>query len=299
MITHPHVKINLGLSVIRKRADGYHDLETVFVPYRDISDTLEIVPADTCGETAAPLFARYGQEQVAQAISPDGKLMITLARAGGVDWDPLSDLTARAYGLLDADFQLPPVKIYLEKNSPVGAGLGGGSSDAAFALRMLADLFNAFALRMLADLFNLPLSREQLAAYAARLGSDCAFFIYEEPMLGTGRGEVLTPFPLSLEGYQLQVLVPEGIAVSTADAYRGIVPREVRENQPVPLREALARPVSEWKDCLENDFEETVFAKHPELAAVKQSLYDAGAVYAAMSGSGSALFALFATSAGI
>ena len=152
---------------------------------------------------------------------------------------------------------------------------------------------------MLADLFNLPLSREQLAAYAARLGSDCAFFIYEEPMLGTGRGEVLTPFPLSLEGYQLQVLVPEGIAVSTADAYRGIVPREVRENQPVPLREALARPVSEWKDCLENDFEETVFAKHPELAAVKQSLYDAGAVYAAMSGSGSALFALFATSAGI
>ncbi|MBQ7609903.1 MAG: 4-(cytidine 5'-diphospho)-2-C-methyl-D-erythritol kinase [Bacteroidales bacterium] len=287
MITHPHVKINLGLSVIRKRADGYHDLETVFVPYREISDTLEIVPADTFGETAAPLFARYGHEHVVQDISPDGKLMITLARTGGVDWDPLSDLTARAYGLLDADFQLPPVKIYLEKNSPVGAGLGGGSSDAAFALRMLADLF------------NLPLSREQLAAYAARLGSDCAFFIYEEPMLGTGRGEVLTPFPLSLEGYQLQVLVPEGIAVSTADAYRGIVPREVRENQPVPLREALARPVSEWKDCLENDFEETVFAKHPELAAVKQSLYDAGAVYAAMSGSGSALFALFATSAGI
>ncbi len=190
MIAHPHVKINLGLSVIRKRADGYHDLETVFVPYREISDTLEIVPADTFGETAASLFARYGQEQVAQAISPDGKLMITLARAGGVDWDPLSDLTARAYGLLDADFQLPPVKIYLEKTSPVGAGLGGGSSDAAFALRMLADLF------------NLPLSREQLAAYAARLGSDCAFFIYEEPMLGTGRGEVLTPFPLSLEGYQ-------------------------------------------------------------------------------------------------
>ena len=287
MITHPHVKINLGLSVIRKRADGYHDLETVFVPYREISDTLEIVPADTFGETAASLFARYGQEQVAQAISPDGKLMITLARAGGVDWDPLSDLTARAYGLLDADFSLPSAKIYLEKTSPVGAGLGGGSSDAAFALRMLADLF------------NLPLSREQLAAYAARLGSDCALFIYEEPMLGTGRGEVLTPFPLSLEGYQLQVLVPEGIAVSTADAYRGIVPREVREHQPVPLREALARPVSEWKDCLENDFEETVFAKHPELAAVKQSLYDAGAVYAAMSGSGSALFALFATSAGI
>ena len=117
MITHPHVKINLGLSVIRKRAD----------------DTLEIVPADTFGETAASLFARYGQEQVAQAISPDGKLMITLARAGGVDWDPLSDLTARAYGLLDADFSLPSAKIYLEKTSPVGAGLGGGSSDAAFA----------------------------------------------------------------------------------------------------------------------------------------------------------------------
>lgn len=136
MIAHPHVKINLGLSVIRKRADGYHDLETVFVPYREISDTLEIVPADTFGETAASLFARYGQEQVAQAITPDGKLMITLARAGGVDWDPLSDLTARAYGLLDADFSLPSVKIYLEKTSPVGAGLGGGSSDAAFGVRL-------------------------------------------------------------------------------------------------------------------------------------------------------------------
>ena len=281
MIAHPHVKINLGLSVIRKRMDGYHDLETVFVPYREISDTLEIVPADTFGQTAAALFARYGQDQVVQAISPDGKLMITLARAGGVDWNPLEDLTARAYSLLDADFQLPAVKIYLEKTAPVGAGLGGGSSDAAFALRMLAELF------------GLPLSKEQLAAYAARLGSDCSFFIYEEPMLGTGRGEVLTPFPLSLEGCELKVVVPEGIAVSTADAYRGILPREARAHQPMALRDALARPVSEWKACLVNDFEETVFARHPELAAIKQSLYDAGAVYAAMSGSGSALFALF------
>ena len=277
MIAHPHVKINLGLSVIRKRADGYHDLETVFVPYREISDTLEIVPADTFGETAASLFARYGQEQVAQAISPDGKLMITLARREGVDWDPLKDLTAKAYFLLNEQYDLPPMKIYLEKLSPVGAGLGGGSSDAAFALRMISTLV------------NLELSDEQLASYAAQLGSDCAFFIYNRPMFGSGRGEVLEPFDLDLKGYRIEVFIPEGIAVSTADAYRGIVPHEPE----VPLKEILQRPVTSWKACLDNDFEQTVFAKYPALATVKAELYKKGAIYAAMSGSGSAFFGIY------
>ena len=279
MITHPHVKINLGLSVIRKRADGYHDLETVFVPYREISDTLEIVPADTFGETAASLFARYGQEQVAQAISPDGKLMITLARAGGVDWDPLSDLTARAYGLLDADFSLPSAKIYLEKTSPVGAGLGGGSADAAFTLKALNEVC------------RLGLTKERLAAYASSLGSDCAFFIWNRPMFGSGRGEVLEPFDIDLSGYDIQVLVPGGISVSTKEAYGGIIPKEPSAG--MDLKDLLKRPVEEWKDLVVNDFEETVFKKYPELAAIKQSLYDSGAVYASMSGSGSAMFALY------
>ena len=277
MITHPHVKINLGLSVLRRRPDGYHDIETLFVPYHGLSDTLEIIVGDDWSETSASLFARYASSEIAQAIAPDGSLMVTLARRGGVDWDPLKDLTARAYALLAADHKLPPMKIYLEKTSPVGAGLGGGSSDAAFALRMIADLA------------GLDLGEEALAAYAARLGSDCAFFLHDRPMMGEGRGEILTPYDLDLSAFDLRVIVPDGIAVSTAEAYRGIVPREG-----ISLRETLSRPVEQWRDTLVNDFETTVFAAHPELAALKQRLYDDGALYASMSGSGSALFALFA-----
>lgn len=277
MITNPNVKINLGLNVLRKREDSFHDLETLFVPYFGISDTLEIIVGDDFSRTSAALFGKYAPEMIAQGMSEDGKLMITIARAEGVDWDPLKDLTAKAYHILAEDFQLPPVKIFLEKTSPVGAGLGGGSADAAFALKMLNELF------------GLQLSEDQLAAYASRLGSDCAFFIYNRPMIGEGRGEILTDHPIDIDAYDLQVLTPEGIAVSTKDAYGGIKPHLPE----VPLKEALSRPVEQWDGILVNDFEETVFAKYPELAAIKRSLYDSGAVYASMSGSGSALFALY------
>lgn len=298
MITTPNVKINLGLNILRKREDGFHDLETLFVPYFGLHDTLEIIKGDDFSQTSAYLFSRYGdllhgsiaQEgvfgietedisapQIAQGISEDGKLMITIARKEGVDWDPLKDLTARAYYLLATDFELPSVKIFLEKTSPVGAGLGGGSADAAFALKMLNEMF------------NLNLSETQLADYASRLGSDCAFFVYNRPMTGEGRGEILRDFDLDLSSYDLQILVPEGVSVSTAEAYGGIVPKTPE----IPLRDILKRPVEDWDGLLVNDFEETVFAKHPELAAVKHSLYESGAVYASMSGSGSALFALY------
>ena len=307
MIAHPSVKVNLGLSVLRKRPDGYHDLETLFLPCAAYSDTLEIVAGDDWSRTSARLSALYGPPgdppaagassaagtsvsvpaatddapTLAQAIAPDGKCMVTIARREGVHWSPLQDLCARAYALLDADFQLPPVKIYLEKTTPVGAGLGGGSADAAAALKLLNELF------------ALSLTPGQLAGYAARLGSDCPFFVYERPMLGEGRGEILTPFDIDLSGYELQVIVPECISVSTAEAYRNVVPREKRPETSVPLKEALSHPVSEWKDLLVNDFEESVFTAHPALAAIKQSLYDSGAVYASLSGSGSALFALY------
>ena len=301
MITNPNVKINLGLNVLRKREDGFHDLETLFVPYLGITDTLEIIVGDDYSRTSAILFSKYGSSipasqgsvkpegcfgveteectapKIVQGMSEDGKLMITIARAEGVDWDPMKDLTAKAYYILAEDFKLPPVKIFLEKTSPVGAGLGGGSADAAFALKMLNELC------------ALGLTEDQLAGYAARLGSDCAFFIYNRPMIGEGRGEVLTEYLLDLEGFDLQVLTPEGISVSTKDAYGGIRPHLPE----IPLREALSRPVEEWDGILVNDFEETVFVKYPELAAIKRSLYDSGAVYASMSGSGSALFALY------
>ena len=317
MITNPNVKINLGLNVLRKREDGFHDLETLFVPYFGINDTLEIIVGDDYSRTSAELFSKYESDvparqgsvkpegvsgveteertapKLVQAMSDDGKLMITIARAEGVDWDPLKDLTAKAYYILAEDFDLPPVKIFLEKTSHVGAGLGGGSADAAFALKMLNELC------------SLGMSEEVLAGYAARLGSDCAFFIFNRPMIGEGRGEVLTEPSEEIasilsamtcgdgekagKSYELQVITPAGIAVSTKDAYGGIRPHLPE----VPLREALARPVEQWDGVLVNDFEETVFAKFPELAAIKKSLYDCGAAYASMSGSGSALFAVY------
>ena len=275
MICYPNVKINLGLHVLRRRPDGFHDLETLFVPYPEISDCLEVIPADDYSRTLALLKERYGT--LSQAISPDGKLMITIARKEGVDWDPLKDLTAKAYALLAADFDLPPMKLFLEKRSPVGAGLGGGSADAAFALRAMAQLA------------GLDLSDATFAAYAARLGSDCAFFVYNRPMFGSGRGEVLEPFAIDLSQYRLEVVVPEGIAVSTAEAYRGITPRIPEK----ALREVLRQDIVTWKTDLGNDFEKTVFAAHPALAQVKEALYQRGALYAAMSGSGSACFGIF------
>ena len=303
MITTPNVKINLGLNILRKREDGFHDLETLFVPYFGIHDTLEIITGDDYSRTSAALFAKYGEgaptaqgsqqpegvfgveaaeadaPKIAQGMSEDGSLMITIAREEGVDWDPLQDLCAKAYFILAEDYKLPPVKMFLEKTSPVGAGLGGGSADAAFTLKMLNEMC------------GLGLTQQQLADYASRLGSDCAFFIYNRPMIGEGRGEILTEYDghFSLSNYELQVLTPAGVAVSTKEAYSGIRPHLPEQS----LREVLSRPVEEWKGLLVNDFEETVFAKHPELAAIKSSLYDSGAVYASMSGSGSALFAIY------
>ena len=277
MIAYPNVKLNLGLRVLRRREDGYHDLDTLFIPCEAFHDTLEVITGDDWSRTSAHIQETYTGGQVAQGISPDGKLMVTIARKEGVDWEPLKDLAARAYALLGERFDLPPMKVFLEKTSPVGAGLGGGSADAAFALRMMAELA------------GLDLSDGELAGLAARLGSDCAFFIYNRPMLGSGRGEILEPFDVDLSAYRIEVTVPEGIAVSTADAYRGIVPG-VPE---LSLREVLARPIEEWKDLLVNDFEATVFDRHPRLREIKQSFYEAGAVYAAMSGSGSAMFAFF------
>ena len=246
MKAYPNVKLNVGLHVLRKRPDGYHDLETLFVPYFGFNDTLEIEEA---GE-----FSFEGE---------------------GVTWE--NDLTVQAYKLLKADFDLPPVAIRLSKGAPVGAGLGGGSSDAAFTLMALNSLF------------GLGLEQDRLAAYAARLGSDCAFFIYNRPMVGRGRGEILTEFPLDLSPYRIEVELPQGISVSTREAYGGIVPRE----RPVPIEEILSLPLPQWRGLLVNDFEPQVFALHPYLAAIKERFYASGAVYASMSGSGSAVYGIF------
>lgn len=250
MKTCPDVKINLGLHILRRREDGFHDLETLFLPYGGICDGLEIVEAEEF------------------AFRP----------SANVTWD--NDLTVRAYNLLKADFDLPPVEIRLDKKSPVGAGLGSGSSDAAFTLCMLNDMF------------RLGLDDAALAGYAARLGSDCAFFVYNRPMFGEGRGEILTPYEIDLSGYEIRVEIPQGVSVSTKEAYSKVVPRNLLPEQ-MSLREALSRPVEEWKDCLVNDFEPSVFALYPQIEALKNSMYERGAVYASMSGSGSSVFGIF------
>lgn len=257
-------KVNVGLNVLRKRPDGYHDLETLFVPYHGYSDLLTVEPA-----------ARLG---------------ITIEREGGVDWDPMDDLTIRAWRLLKSDFpKLPEVSIHLEKHAPVGAGLGGGSADAAFMLKALNELG------------SLGLDDEALAGYASKLGSDCAFFVYSRPMFATGRGEVLEPFDIDLSGFELKVEIPTGadgapVAVSTREAYGGIIPRdrwEKREEGFPPLRDLLKLPVEQWRGKVVNDFESTVCPLHPEISDLIADFYARGAVYAAMSGSGSSVFGLF------
>ena len=205
--------------------------------------------------------------------------MITIFRAEGVDWDPMKDLCVKAYRLLDADFNLPSVKIVLEKFSPVGAGLGGGSADAAYTLLALNELF------------SLSLTQSQLASYAARLGSDCAFFIYNKPMFGSGRGEILSEYPMGdfFDKYTISCTYIDGISVSTAQAYASVKP-SIPE---IPLCERLAMPVESWKDCIKNDFEAGVVAMYPQLGELKDELYHEGAIYASMSGSGSAFFAIW------
>ena len=269
MTIYPNVKLNLGLRVLGKRPDGYHDLESLFIPCEAFLDELCIEPADEFGiEIGGPCYR---------------------------GWDPSEDLTARAWRLLRDEFGIGPVRISLTKNSPVGAGLGGGSADGAFALRALSDLF------------GLGLSDAALASLAARLGSDCPFFIYNRPMFASGRGEVLDAFDIDLSAYRIEVAVPEGVAVSTKEAYAGIdkgipspaaqvrddsaavIPSEAKES----LREVLHLPVSVWPGRLVNDFERSVFPAHPEIPALKEEFYRRGALYAAMSGSGSAVFALF------
>lgn len=258
MILYPNAKINLGLSVLQKREDGFHNLETLFYPV-NVHDVLEIV------EGKELRMCQYGIEYPG---------------------DPMDNLCIKAYRALAADFDIPPVEIHLFKKVPVGAGLGGGSSDAAFTLRALNEMF------------SLELSDEKLAAYAATLGSDCPFFVYNRPMLGTGRGEILEPVEVpALEGFEIKLVYPPYF-VSTAAAYGGIIPRSRWpemgwEADTRSVMDILSQPVETWKNSLVNDFEKTVFAKIPELAAYKEELYAQGAVYASMSGSGSAFFGIF------
>lgn len=252
MIVFPNAKINIGLDIIARRNDGYHNIETLFYPI-GWSDILEIVPAKGATST----------------------LTIT---GRGVNCPPEKNLVMKAYNAINEAIPIPPVDIYLHKTIPDGAGLGGGSSDAAFTLIVLNKLF------------SLALTDDDLARIAAGIGADCPFFIYNRPMLAECIGERLTPINnVSLRGYSLGIVKPP-TRISTAEAYAGVTPRLPS----TPLAELLTLPVDRWQGTIVNAFEDSVFPNHPELPRIKETLLDMGAAYASMSGSGSAIYGLFA-----
>jgi 4-diphosphocytidyl-2-C-methyl-D-erythritol kinase len=253
LIAFPNCKINLGLNIIKKREDGYHNLETVFYPL-PFYDVLEII------ENKNP--------------SQDDLLSLSGIGLGG---DAHDNLCIKAYNLLKIDFpQLPAVKIYLHKNIPAGAGLGGGSADGAFMLQVLNKKF------------NLEISEEKLLKYALHLGSDCPFFILNKACFAQQRGEVLAPLEINLSLYKL-LLVNPGIHINTQWAFSQVTPAASFQN----LKDIIAQPVSTWKINLKNDFEIPVFSAYPEIEKIKNNLYEMGAIYAAMSGSGSTVYGIF------
>lgn len=251
MIVFPNAKINIGLYVTGDREDGYHNIESILYPVAQ-SDALEIVPAKN-----------------------DYSIRLSGLQ---IDGDERGNLVWKALELLQKDFpgKITPIAIHLHKSIPMGAGLGGGSSDAAFMLKLLNDYF------------QLGITQKQLQYYALQLGSDCPFFIINKPCVAKGRGEELEEVPLDLSAYEIKVISPD-IHVSTSGAYESIVNAEANFN----LSEIATLPIKEWKNLIINDFEEPVFNKFPELKAIKEQLYKDGALYASMSGSGSSIYGIF------
>jgi 4-diphosphocytidyl-2-C-methyl-D-erythritol kinase len=250
MLRFPNAKINLGLNIVSRRADGYHDIETVFYPI-GLRDVLEIVK----GKHNDATLTTYGR---------------------AIDCPTEKNLVMKAYRAMQKEYGLPPVDIFLQKNIPDGAGLGGGSADASTALLILNELFNIGA------------SNEHLAKIAAKLGADCPFFIYNRPMLATGIGDILSDTEVSLKGKSL-LLVKPSVSVPTAVAYSHVTPHK----SDADLQETLKLDVTEWEGLLKNDFEPSVFAEYPELGQLKEKIKNCGAVYASMSGSGSSIFGIF------
>ncbi|EOZ99546.1 4-diphosphocytidyl-2-C-methyl-D-erythritol kinase [Indibacter alkaliphilus LW1] len=248
MINFPNAKINLGLHITAKRNDGFHELETCMIPI-PLFDALEMIPS---------------------------KKMIFDTTGLPIPGDSKDNLITKAYQLLKKDFNdIPPLHIHLHKNIPMGAGLGGGSADAAFALTLMNNLFDLY------------LDDWMLEEYAAQLGSDCALFIENLPKIATGRGEILTPTDVNLKDDYL-VLVKPPIHIGTKEAYAGVKP-----NAPAVILQEVLKDKSTWKEQLVNDFEKSIFPNHPSLPQIKAQLYEMGAYYAAMSGSGSTVFGLF------
>jgi 4-diphosphocytidyl-2-C-methyl-D-erythritol kinase len=248
MILFPNAKINIGLNITERRLDGYHNLETIFYPV-NIKDALEVVASDKLSFTSSGLDIPGREED---------------------------NLCIKGYHLLKKDHDLPPVSIHLHKNIPIGAGLGGGSADAAFFIKLMNQQF------------NLGLSVDDMIGYARELGADCAFFIESKPVFAFEKGDEFEPVKLDLSNYKIVLVMPD-VHISTAEAFRGIKPTPVKDT----LLELITEPITEWKKYIKNDFENSIFKNHAEIRGVKAALYEAGAIYASMSGSGASVFGIF------
>jgi 4-diphosphocytidyl-2-C-methyl-D-erythritol kinase len=274
MVVFPNCKINLGLHVVRKREDGYHDLETIFYPL-PLRDALEVIKADgrrQKAETGNPRQVGAGWQSAEQSEPVALHLSGLIVQGSAAD-----NLCVKAYNLLKKDHpQITAIDLYLHKAIPMGAGLGGGSADGAFTLQALTDKF------------QLNLSREKLLDYSLQLGSDCPFFIINKPCYATGRGELLQSIQLDLSAYSFLVVHP-GVHINTGWAFSQLTPAP----SPQPLPEIIQQPVASWRNNLTNDFETPVCKHHPDLQAIKDALYEAGALYASMTGSGSCFYGLF------
>lgn len=253
MITFPNAKINIGLNVVEKRNDGYHNLETIFYPI-NLQDALEVTLAN------------------------NSKKPYTFSNTGNIiDGNIEDNLIIKAYNIVKEKYpSIPSLKINIFKHIPSGAGLGGGSSDAAFMIKLLNKKL------------SLNMSDSEMEEYASKLGADCAFFIKNKPVFATGIGNIFEEIDFSLKGYNLILVKPE-IGVSTKEAFSNIKPRK----RDITVKELIKQPIEEWKDLIENDFEKSVFLYHPEISAIKDKLYDMGALYASMTGSGSAVYGIF------
>ena len=249
MICFPNAKINIGLRVTEKRPDGFHNLETIFYPVHGLCDCLEFQ------ESTKLQFENYGIQ---------------------IDTPPEKNLCIKAWEIFKSHYDIPPVHIKLLKNIPFGGGLGGGSADASFLLSALNSYFSVQA------------SSEELEKMALQIGSDCPFFINNKPVFAEGRGEIFSKTNLSLQGHWILLVKPD-VAISTAEAYRGVTPQKREQT----LLNDLPQHISQWKNCVENDFEKSIFKNHPKIAQVKNTMYTLGAIYASMSGSGATVYGLF------
>ena len=249
MIVYPNAKINIGLDVIEKRNDGFHNIESIFYPVLALFDVLELV------ESERLIFSSSGIE---------------------IPGDVGSNLCVKAFQLIQSDYSIPNVKIHLQKNIPIGAGLGGGSSDAAFMLKALNELF------------SLNLSSNKLMDYAKKLGSDCAFFIKNKPVYAYHKGDEFEAVTVDLSAYDIKIEYPT-IHIGTTEAYAGIIPSTSKIN----LKKLISNPVKEWKLSIKNDFEKSIFPLYPEIEKLKHKMYADGAIFASMTGSGSAVFGIF------